>query len=105
MKSRTVVPVSRAAAGVAALLFLAGCAPRGPGSVHTDVPASAPEVAATDSAGDGTAIRAGYEERLRLGLGSPFRLVETVLADPRLDPASRQETALLLLRRTAAGEA
>ena len=35
--------------------------------------------------GDQLAIALGYLERLRLGLGSPFRLADEALADPRLE--------------------
>lgn len=47
-----------------------------------------------------TAVALGYLERLRLGLGSPFRLMDFVLNDPRLDPAARREVAWALLART-----
>ena len=47
----------------------------------------------------------GYLERLRMGLGSPFRLMDHALADPRLAPAVRPQVALALLRRTAEGAA
>jgi hypothetical protein len=47
----------------------------------------------------------GYAERLRLGLGSPFRLVETVLRDPRLSDATRHQLAWALLSRTLSGDA
>jgi hypothetical protein len=47
------------------------------------------------------AISAGYLARARLGLGSPFRLAEYALRDPRLDPASRRLTAWALLASTS----
>jgi hypothetical protein len=50
-------------------------------------------------------IGLGYIERLRLGLGSPFRLVETVLRDPRLPEPVRRQVAWGLLARTLYGEA
>lgn len=50
-------------------------------------------------------ITLGYLERLRLGLGSPFRLMEYALRDPRLDPAARDRTAMALLQATRAGQA
>ncbi|CAN5648260.1 hypothetical protein BH23GEM10_BH23GEM10_14740 [soil metagenome] len=53
---------------------------------------------------DEVVIALGYVERLRLGLGSPFRLVESVLVDPRLSDAVRHELAWGLLSRTLAGE-
>ncbi len=50
------------------------------------------------------AIAAGYIERLRLGLGSPFRLIEHALQDPRMDRDSREQLAWALLDRTLRGE-
>jgi hypothetical protein len=49
-----------------------------------------------------TAIAAGYLERLRLGLGSPFRLIEHALADPRLTDTTRTRVAWALLSQTIA---
>jgi hypothetical protein len=49
------------------------------------------------------AIAAGYLERLRLGLGSPFRLMEHTLQDPRLEQHDRERLAWSLLARTADG--
>lgn len=49
------------------------------------------------------AIRAGYVERLRLGLGSPFRLIDFALADPRLTTADRRSVASTLLEQTQRG--
>ncbi|HEX6938227.1 MAG TPA: hypothetical protein VF158_02355 [Longimicrobiales bacterium] len=48
-------------------------------------------------------IPLGYLERLRLGLGSPFRLIDQALNDPRLDAATRVNTARALLVRTLEG--
>ncbi|HEX8212415.1 MAG TPA: hypothetical protein VF584_19725 [Longimicrobium sp.] len=48
-------------------------------------------------------ISAGYVERLRLGLGSPFRLMEYALRDPRLTPATRVPLVWALLDATHAG--
>lgn len=53
----------------------------------------------------GDAVAAGYLARLRLGLGSPFRLAEYALRDPRLTSAERRATAWALLAATADGEA
>jgi hypothetical protein len=50
-------------------------------------------------------IGLGYGERLRLGMGSPFRLVEAVMRDPRLSDEARHRIAWALLARTLAGEA
>jgi hypothetical protein len=52
---------------------------------------------------DQEVIAAGYVERLRLGLGSPFRLMEYALRDPRLTPATRVPLAWALLDATRAG--
>lgn len=53
---------------------------------------------------DEVVIALGYAERLRLGLGSPFRLVETALRDPRLPEGARREVAWALLALTLSGE-
>lgn len=53
----------------------------------------------------GTAIAAGYIERLRVGLGSPFRLIDLALADPRLPDSTRTRIAWALLSRTLSREA
>src|SRR3954462_14514965 len=36
--------------------------------------------------GDALTVGLGYLERLRIGLGSPFRLVDQALHDSRIDP-------------------
>jgi hypothetical protein len=48
-------------------------------------------------------IGAGYLERHRLGLGSPFRLMEYALQDPRLEPAERDLIGWALLAATLDG--
>lgn len=53
----------------------------------------------------GQAVALGYLERLRMGLGSPFRLMEYALLDPRLHEELRRITARALLVRTLEGEA
>ena len=57
-----------------------------------------------DRAGDDPtipeAVAAGYLERQRLGLGSPFRLIEYALLDPRMETAERERLAWSLLART-----
>ena len=63
---------------------------------------AAPERARPDSA---TTIALGYLERLRLGLGSPFRLVDFALSDPRLDDSTRSRVAWALLARLRRGDA
>jgi hypothetical protein len=47
-----------------------------------------------------TAISLGYLERLRLGLGSPFRLIDQAIHDPRLDESQRTTLGWALLART-----
>ena len=47
-----------------------------------------------------TAIASGYLERLRLGLGSPFRLIEIALGDNRLPDTVRTRLAWAMLART-----
>jgi hypothetical protein len=49
------------------------------------------------------AVALGYVERLRLGLGSPFRLAEYALRDPRLDSTTRRRVAAALVARTLGG--
>jgi hypothetical protein len=53
---------------------------------------------------DEAVIALGYAERLRLGMGSPFRLVEMALRDPRLEETTRQQVAWALLSRTYTGD-
>src|SRR5262245_30957144 len=55
--------------------------------------------------GETDAIAAGYLERLRLGLGSPFRLVDYAYSDPRLADSVRTRLAFALLYRVLAGAA
>ncbi len=45
------------------------------------------------------AVAVGYLERLRLGLGSPFRLADYALSDPRLTDSLRTRVAFALLDR------
>jgi hypothetical protein len=49
-------------------------------------------------------VAVGYFEQLRLGLGSPFRLVERAMADDRLPQVDRAVVAQALLGRIARGE-
>ena len=58
-----------------------------------------------DSLSNEEVIALGYVERLRLGLGSPFRLMDHALQDPRLLPAARTRTAAALLHATRGGHA
>src|SRR4051812_11959886 len=55
--------------------------------------------------GDDLAVVLGYAERLRLGLGSPFRLVDEALSDPRLDDVSSTTAAWGILGRLQRGDA
>ncbi|MEP6494574.1 MAG: hypothetical protein ABJF01_17950 [bacterium] len=57
------------------------------------------------SRGDELAISLGYLERLRLGLGSPFRLVAEATVDPRLSRVNRSRVAWALLGRLDRGDA
>jgi hypothetical protein len=50
------------------------------------------------------AVAAGYLERLRLGLGSPFRLIDSALADPLLTDSVRHVVAYAVLQRTLDGD-
>lgn len=50
------------------------------------------------------AIAWGYAERLRLGLESPFRLVESAARDTRLAPDERRTISWALLSRIVRGE-
>jgi hypothetical protein len=49
------------------------------------------------------AISLAYVERARLGLGSPYRLVEQAVHDPRLDNALRVDVAWSIVDRLLAG--
>ena len=57
--------------------------------------------------GDALTVGLTYLERLRLGLGSPFRLVDQALDDPRFDadPALRTRVVWALLGRLRRGDA
>ena len=52
----------------------------------------------------GDAIALGYLERHRLGLGSPWRLIDYALADDRLADSTRQQVAWAILARTIADD-
>ncbi len=51
-----------------------------------------------------TAVALGYLERLRLGQGSPFRLIDFALHDPRLSGDMQSRVAWALLDRTLRGD-
>ncbi|HVX41164.1 MAG TPA: hypothetical protein VHB25_16475 [Gemmatimonadaceae bacterium] len=55
--------------------------------------------------GDQLAIALGYLERLRLGLGDPFRLIDEALDDPRVSAGMRTRLAWALLARLRRGDA
>ena len=65
---------------------------------------TADSLAATPRLDDAGVVAAGYFERLRLGLGSPFRLAEQAASDPRLPGGFGRQVAWGLLARTARGE-
>lgn len=60
-------------------------------------------VASPDSVAPEAALALGYLERLRLGLGSPFRMAEQAAADPRMPDTLRARVAWALLARTLDG--
>jgi hypothetical protein len=62
-------------------------------------------VAAPNRVNPATAVALGYLERLRLGLGSPFRLAEFALSDPRLDDSTQSRVAWAILARLRRGDA
>lgn len=51
----------------------------------------------------GSVMAALYLERLRLGVGSPFRLIDYALRDPLLPEAMRRPLALAILARAGVG--
>ncbi|HEY5061597.1 MAG TPA: hypothetical protein VII52_08690, partial [Gemmatimonadaceae bacterium] len=55
--------------------------------------------------GDELAIALGYLERLRLGLGSPYRLADEATRDPRLDPPMGARVGRAILARLGRGDA
>ncbi|MCC6316693.1 MAG: hypothetical protein IT361_03290 [Gemmatimonadaceae bacterium] len=84
--------------------------------LRTDQPAVAPAVAsglrfadslersyASQPVEASDALVSLYLERARLGIGSPFRLIEQALRDPMLPPDVRRQTAYAVLGRTAEG--
>jgi hypothetical protein len=52
----------------------------------------------------GEAVAALYLERLRLGLGSPFRLIDQALRDPAVAAVGQRSLAEAMLARTIQGE-
>jgi hypothetical protein len=55
--------------------------------------------------GDALTVALGYLERERLGLGSPFKLVDEALSDPRIDPWISARVTWGLLARLRSGDA
>ena len=51
------------------------------------------------------ALAALYLKRLRLGLGSPFRLIDQAERDPELEPVGARQVAEAMLARTMIGDA
>jgi hypothetical protein len=62
------------------------------------------EATAAESISVADAVAAGYLERLRLGLGSPFRLIDYALADPLLSDSLRRLVGYAVLHRTLDGD-
>ena len=99
---------------LAVILLVQGCSPSEERRLTTDVRRElshgrdATEAwlrTDAEQAGDSTAIALGYLERLRLGLGSPFRLVETAMSDPRLSGPMRERVAWSLIAGLLDGRA
>lgn len=61
------------------------------------------QAAEPDSLAAAELVTLAYLERLRLGLGSPFRLVDQALQDPRLSQRARTRVAGALLHGTGQG--
>ena len=86
--------------GICLAVLLAGCGPDArPASYSPDIDARLAEgrdlvrllpTVDPDLLSDEEVVALGYLERSRLGIGSPFRLVEFVRADARLDPDLRR---------------
>ena len=105
-------PLGLAAAALMALLAGCGRGERAPKPLAADAELARAwtgvrALAGKDAAAltDTQVVILGYVERLRLGLGSPFRLMDYALQDPRLDPAARTRTAMALLQATREGRA
>jgi hypothetical protein len=59
----------------------------------------------TGTPDNASTLALGYLERVRLGLGSPFRTADYALHDPRLGDEVRQPLAWAILSRTLVGDA
>ncbi|MFN8574040.1 MAG: hypothetical protein U0132_18430 [Gemmatimonadaceae bacterium] len=75
------------------------------GTRYADSLTSASALTPAESIQTRDAVAALYLERLRLGLGSPFRLIDQSQRDPLLPLAMRPTVGHALLSRTAVGEA
>lgn len=95
---------------VAGVLGAAACAdrPRVATDDRTQLAAgvrTADSLAAVPRLDDAGVIALGYFERLRLGLGSPFRLAEQAASDARMPGSLGRQVAWAVLARTAQGQA
>jgi hypothetical protein len=105
----TASPRARALLALLALVASAAACDRvGPDEAPVDAPAELRREAgiaadwvrdarAGETLSDSRLMALGYLERGRLGLGSPFRLAEFVLADPRIEQADRTAAASALI--------
>ena len=84
-------------------LVIGGCVDARAPVISGEVDAADPRYRSLTNREAVEAVRAGYVERLRLGLGSPFRLIDFALADPRLDESSRRRVANTLFQLTLDG--
>jgi hypothetical protein len=94
---------------------LAGCADRAPRHAVPDFSRdlangrryvehlAAKQRSEVSALSDADVVAAGYVERLRMGVGSPFRLMEYALLDPRLTAGERAPLVWALLDATRAG--
>jgi hypothetical protein len=89
-----------------------GCQPVVPDHPAAGVEMSAPRARAymqdvadapAEALTDAEVIALGYLERARIGLGSPFRLIDFALSDPALDAETRTALAYALLARVQEG--
>src|SRR5215208_2288789 len=67
--------------------------------------ARARNLSSADRVDTATAVSLGYLERLRLGLGSPFRLAELSLRDPRLSDSTSRRLTWAMFGRLRQGDA
>ncbi|MGQ0765813.1 MAG: hypothetical protein ACT4OZ_09120 [Gemmatimonadota bacterium] len=108
-KSKLALLAIAAMGSLAIAGFRAGSSARLP-SVQNQIAVGAAWADSVDAAVAGgtvdssTVLAALYFERHRLGLGSPFRLVEYAVRDQRLPPTARRKVAAAIIARTAQGE-